>query len=64
MYPLRWYYSTWFICLLFALWFLIIPLVIGIILVKKQERIIASFYEEFKLNTLVELEGYKKKLTR
>lgn len=27
-----WYYNTWFICLLVALWFLIIPAIGGVIL--------------------------------
>lgn len=64
MNSLRWYYSTWFIVLLFAFWFLIIPLVIGLILVTKQKKIINSFYEEWKTNKLVEFEDYKKQLIK
>ena len=32
----RWYLSTWFISALFAFWFLIIPLIIGLILIYRQ----------------------------
>ncbi|MGG0403190.1 DUF4041 domain-containing protein [Priestia megaterium] len=64
MSSLRWYYSTWFISLLFAFWFLVIPLVIGLILVTKQRKLINSFYEGWKINKLVEFEGHKKQLTK
>ncbi|MEB4861018.1 DUF4041 domain-containing protein [Priestia megaterium] len=64
MSSLRWYYSTWFIALLFAFWFLVIPLIIGLILVTKQRKLINSFYEEWKTNKLVEFEDHKKQLTK
>jgi len=34
----RWYLSTWFIATLFSFWFLIIPLIMGIILLNKQKQ--------------------------
>lgn len=64
MQSIRWYYSTWFIVLLFAFWFLIIPLLIGLILVKKQKEIINSFYTEWKINKLAEFEDYKEQLIK
>ena len=64
MSSLRWYYSTWFIALLFAFWFLVIPLIIGLILVTKQRKLINSFYKEWKTNKLVEFEDHKKQLTK
>ncbi|RMA90899.1 DUF4041 domain-containing protein [Priestia megaterium] len=64
MHSLRWYYSTWVIGLLFAFWFLVIPLVIGLILITKQKKIINSFYEEWKFNKIVEFEEHKKQLIK
>ncbi|MDD9783129.1 DUF4041 domain-containing protein [Priestia megaterium] len=64
MHSIRWYYSTWFIVSLFAFWFLIIPLLIGLILVKKQKEIINSFYAEWKINKSAEFEDYKEQLIK
>ncbi|WP_342540405.1 DUF4041 domain-containing protein [Heyndrickxia sp. FSL K6-6286] len=36
----KWYLSSWFICILFSLWFLIIPLIFGLILLFRQRRMI------------------------
>ena len=43
----KWYYSTWFIAFLFVFWFLIIPLIIGLILLFKQKREIKSLLISF-----------------
>lgn len=56
----RWYLSTWFIGMLFACWFLLIPLIIGIYLISMQSRVrLATQQEdvaEFKQTMLEELE--------
>lgn len=66
----KWYLQTWFICILFACWFLYgIPLIIGIILLlfknKEDKRILqqaeqAAQFEE-KLNTLGATEYFEVK---
>jgi hypothetical protein len=41
----RWYHSPWFIGVLFALWFLIIPPIIGIILIVQRTKELKKMYE-------------------
>jgi hypothetical protein len=35
----RWYHSTWVIAILFAFWFLIVPLIVGITLLLRQRKL-------------------------
>lgn len=56
---LRWYHSTWFIALLFAFWFLIIPLIIGCILLSKQKMITKALSQEWEANKLQEINNYQ-----
>lgn len=62
----RWYLSTWFIGILFACWFLLIPLIIGIYLIPMQSRVrLAKQQEdemEFKHTMLEELERTHQRL--
>lgn len=44
----KWYLSTWFISGLFTLWFLIIPLIFGIIFLLKQKKEIQIREDNFK----------------
>jgi hypothetical protein len=34
----KWYFSTWFIAVLFAFWFLVVPLIIGLYLLSLQNK--------------------------
>lgn len=45
----KWYLQTWFICLMFALWVLVVPPIIGIVLMFLQ------FKEVKKLNSKIEM---------
>ncbi|WP_169819175.1 DUF4041 domain-containing protein [Anaerobacillus arseniciselenatis] len=47
----NWYLSTWFISFLFTLWFLVVPLIIGIILLKQQSKNNVIFYNNLVANT-------------
>lgn len=62
----RFYYKDWFIALMFVLWFWILPLVIGILLLKSRKKIhtqIRSEYIDFD-NHKKRLEEYQNKLNR
>ncbi|KKB34140.1 hypothetical protein [Bacillus thermotolerans] len=58
MESLRWYHSTWFIAVLFAFWFLIIPIIIGCILISKKERLIKLW----EIDKIQEFEHIKNEL--
>ncbi|WP_081791772.1 DUF4041 domain-containing protein [Sporolactobacillus terrae] len=55
----KWYYSTWFIALLFAFWFVFIPLVIGVVLLIVQMK---NRHRMFKEAGLFELESVSKNI--
>jgi hypothetical protein len=44
----KWYYNTWFIALLCALWIFIIPPIIGIVLLVKQRKADITISPEYK----------------
>ena len=65
----KWYLQTWFICLLFAAWPLVVPPIIGIVLLilqYKESAKLKKFYEginsinEYKEKRRVELDTYEK----
>jgi hypothetical protein len=62
MYLTKWYYSTWFVALLFALWFLIIPLFFGIFLISKQKKEITGFLQRWQTNKQQEFDKLKEEL--
>jgi Domain of unknown function (DUF4041)/T5orf172 domain len=55
-----WYYSTWFIALLFSLWILIFPLIIGVILIKNQQREQNRQFQKWEAEKLYEISKFKK----
>jgi hypothetical protein len=55
-----WYYSTWFIALLFSLWILIFPLIIGVILIKNQQREQNRQFQKWEAEKLYEISKLKK----
>lgn len=47
MHVTKWYYSTWFIALLFSLWVMVIPLILGFFLLSKQRKEMKELENEF-----------------
>ncbi|WP_080848672.1 hypothetical protein [Cytobacillus gottheilii] len=56
----RWYLSTWFICILFSLWFLIIPLIMGLVLLYRQKK----DYLENSLKVKAYIQGKEEELLK
>ena len=57
----KWYLNTWVIALMFALWFLIFPAIIGIVLLIKQHQELSAVYEKNnRIDNLEEKEMYLK----
>lgn len=50
MYSKKWYYSTWFIAILFGFWFLIIPLILGVILLFKQKKETENYFRSWEVD--------------
>lgn len=44
----RWYLSTWFIAILFSFWFLVVPLIVGMIFINRQKKEMENCF--FNLN--------------
>lgn len=58
----RWYLSTWFISLLFALWFLIIPLIVGIVLLIKEIKFEKKNRKQYFENGFDQIENVQHKV--
>lgn len=58
----RWYLSTWFISLLFALWFLIIPLIVGIVLLIKEIKFEKKNRKQYFENGFDQIENVQHKI--
>lgn len=50
----KWYLNTWIIALLFSMWFFVIPLIIGVVLIsqQKQQNSYAKFLHEDEIRSL------------
>lgn len=57
----KWYLKTWFICLMFALWWFIVPLFIGIILLLIKNRADKSLTQKYGEVDQMEVEINKRK---
>ncbi|MBV6738614.1 DUF4041 domain-containing protein [Priestia megaterium] len=55
MYKEKWYHSPWIIGLLFGLWFFVIPLILGIILIIKRNKALKNAQNLWKDNNIDEI---------
>ncbi|WP_433743284.1 DUF4041 domain-containing protein [Falsibacillus pallidus] len=55
----KWYYSTWFVAVLFSLWFLIIPLIIGVFLISRQKKELKFHLQNYDQDKKRQIEEYK-----
>lgn len=63
----KWYLSSWFIALMFMFWFLVVPLVIGIILLirqNKEHQMVRKEWEDSGFGDLVRIQERRDKIQK
>ncbi|PAV28079.1 ATPase [Virgibacillus profundi] len=67
MYKVKWYLSTWFICICFFLSFLYVPVVIGIVLLIlriNEDKKIKKYWEESGFDDIIEAQKEKDRIEK